>query len=66
MRYTLDQLYTLYCAQMERARDFHISAMRLMSHSPSLAAQDQKRASFHYGQARFFRREYAHARSMNQ
>lgn len=59
-RYRPDELYMWYCTQMERARDFHMSSLRLMSHSPQLAAQDQKRATFHYNQARFYRREYVH------
>jgi hypothetical protein len=60
MRYRIDELYAWYCAQMERARDFHNASLRFMPHYPEQAAADQKRAAFHYSQARFYRREYLH------
>jgi hypothetical protein len=59
-RYTKEQLYTLYRIAMDRAQDFHRTSMSLMSHSPSLAARDQKLAAFQYEQARFYRREYVY------
>jgi hypothetical protein len=61
--WALGQLLNWYCAQMERAQDFHNSALRLMSHSPQLAAQDQHRADYHYARAREYMRKYTELRN---